>query len=103
MASKYRVDMVDHALRPEVVLSEENKKNCIKQFQSYDLPKVHGESIPEAAVLVPLCMYKGELGFLYTLRSIKLTSGRGQVGNYMCFFNISQIWNRMLYTRILKK
>lgn len=32
-----------------------------------------------AAVLVPLCSYKGELGLLYTLRSKRLNSNKGQV------------------------
>ncbi|XP_011338346.1 nucleoside diphosphate-linked moiety X motif 8 [Ooceraea biroi] len=69
------------ALRPEKVLSESNRKSCIERLQSYKLLKIenYNESIQEAAVLVPLCIYKGELGLLYTQRSIKLTSNGGQV------------------------
>lgn len=33
----------------------------------------------EAAILAPLCTYKGDLGFLYTLRSLRLNSNQGQV------------------------
>lgn len=66
-------------LKPEVVLSEKNRKSFIEKFKASRVPQVDGNAIPQAAVLVPLCMHKGELGFLYTLRSTKLTSNRGQV------------------------
>ncbi|KYM97149.1 Nucleoside diphosphate-linked moiety X motif 8, mitochondrial, partial [Cyphomyrmex costatus] len=78
IASKQRVDMADSALKAEVVLSENNRKTCIEKFKSFWVPKLP-EVAAEAAVLVPLCLYKGELGLLYTLRSMKLTSNRGQV------------------------
>lgn len=73
-----RVDMIDPALKPEVVLSESNRKDCIEKFKRIQVPKVK-HKVAEAAVLVPLCLHKGELGFLYTLRSMRLTSNRGQV------------------------
>lgn len=79
MASKHHVDMIDPGLRPEVVLSESNRKACIERLKLYRISKVPGD-IPEAAVLVPLCIHKGELGILYTLRSLKMTVNRGQVG-----------------------
>jgi len=74
--------MVDPSLKVDVVLSESNRKACIEKFKSFPMPKLH--NVAEAAVLVPLCLYKGELGFLYTLRSMKLTSNRGQVS---CLYN----------------
>ncbi|XP_020297756.1 nucleoside diphosphate-linked moiety X motif 8 isoform X2 [Pseudomyrmex gracilis] len=77
MTSEYR-SMITSALRPEVVLSENNRKATIERFRSFQLPKT-SKNISEAAVLVPLCLYKGELGLLYTLRSMKLTTNRGQV------------------------
>jgi len=84
-ASKHRFDMIDPALKPEIVLSESNRKACIEKFKSIRVPKLHNVQT-EAAVLIPLCLYKGELGFLYTLRSMKLTSNRGQVSYifYIC-------------------
>ncbi|XP_070172661.1 mitochondrial coenzyme A diphosphatase NUDT8 [Polyergus mexicanus] len=75
--SKHRVDMIS-VLKAETVLSESNRKACIKRFRSIQFPKVHDEDIPKAAILIPLCSYKGELGLLYTLRSMKLRSGGGQ-------------------------
>ncbi|KMQ88715.1 nucleoside diphosphate-linked moiety x motif mitochondrial, partial [Lasius niger] len=76
--SKHCIDMINSALKAEVVLSESNRKACIKRFKSVQLPKLHDKNIPEAAILIPLCSYKGELGLLYTLRSIKLRSSGGQ-------------------------
>ncbi|XP_011053056.1 PREDICTED: nucleoside diphosphate-linked moiety X motif 8, mitochondrial [Acromyrmex echinatior] len=76
IASKQHIDMVD-PMKVEMVLSESNRKACIKKFKSFPMPKLR--NVAEAAVLVPLCLHKGELGFLYTLRSMKLTSNRGQV------------------------
>ncbi|EFN77767.1 nucleoside diphosphate-linked moiety X motif 8 isoform X2 [Harpegnathos saltator] len=69
---------MDPGLKAEVVLSESNRKSFIEKFKKYQIPKVE-EAVPEAAVLVPLCMHNGELGLLYTLRSMKLTTNRGQV------------------------
>ncbi|XP_012224996.1 mitochondrial coenzyme A diphosphatase NUDT8 isoform X1 [Linepithema humile] len=76
-ASEHRIDMVNSALSPKTVLSENNRKKCIEKFKSYQIPLIN-KNVPEAAVLVPLCLYKGELGFLYTLRSMKLTNNGGE-------------------------
>lgn len=82
-ASKHRTDMITSALKPEVVLSESNRKACVEIFKSIQVPKAR--NVAEAAVLVPLCLYKGELGFLYTLRSMKLTANRGQVSLFYLY------------------
>ncbi|KAK9293824.1 hypothetical protein QLX08_011322 [Tetragonisca angustula] len=66
-------------LKPEVVLSERSRKSFIEKFKASKIPKVNDNQANQAAVLVPLCMHKGELGFLYTLRSTKVTSNRRQV------------------------
>lgn len=66
-------------LRPEVVLSEENRKSFIERFRVRRTAKESDEKVNRAAILVPLCKYQGELGFLYTLRSTKMSSNRGQV------------------------
>lgn len=75
---EHHIDMANSALNPATVLSESNRKRCIERFKSYRFP-LSNKSSPEAAVLIPLCLYKGELGFLYTLRSMKLKNNRGQV------------------------
>lgn len=74
-------------LRAEIVLSEANRKSCIEKLRSRQFPKVQ-KPVPEAAVLVPLCIHNGELGLLYTLRSMKLTVNRGQVGYSMLIKNL---------------
>ncbi|XP_076756537.1 mitochondrial coenzyme A diphosphatase NUDT8 [Xylocopa sonorina] len=65
-------------LRPEVVLSEKNRKSFIEKFGASKPPQINDNVNNLAAVLVPLCLHQGELGFLYTLRSTKVTSHRGQ-------------------------
>ncbi|XP_008543760.1 mitochondrial coenzyme A diphosphatase NUDT8 [Microplitis demolitor] len=65
-------------LSPDVILSEEYKKSCIERLQVMKPLKMK-DNEKKAAVLVPLCLYKNELGLLYTLRSFKLNTNRGQV------------------------
>ncbi|XP_017879933.1 nucleoside diphosphate-linked moiety X motif 8 [Ceratina calcarata] len=65
-------------LKPEVVLSEKNRKSFVEKFKSPKTTQIQ-ENVSHASVLVPLCMHQGELGFLYTLRSTKINSNRGQV------------------------
>ncbi|XP_076671141.1 mitochondrial coenzyme A diphosphatase NUDT8 isoform X2 [Andrena cerasifolii] len=66
-------------LKPEVVLSEGNRKSFIEKFKPRQIEKVSDEKVSRAAVLVPLCKHEGELGFLYTLRSTRMSTNRGQV------------------------
>ncbi|XP_076243746.1 mitochondrial coenzyme A diphosphatase NUDT8 [Calliopsis andreniformis] len=66
-------------LRPEVVLSASSRDAFTKRFKGHGIEKSTDENVNRAAVLVPLCKHKGELGFLYTLRSTRLSSNRGQV------------------------
>ncbi|XP_043481083.1 nucleoside diphosphate-linked moiety X motif 8 [Leptopilina heterotoma] len=67
-------------LRPELVLSNENRASCIEKLKAYKVPKrLDLKPVKKAAILAPLCTYNGELGFLYTLRSSRLSSNQGQV------------------------
>jgi len=80
IACNHSAKMSNLVFKPELVLSENNRKTCIEKLKCYKLPtRKNVDNIPQAAVLVPLCLYKGELGLMYTLRSMKLTSNRGQV------------------------
>ncbi|CAD6233631.1 GSCOCG00007227001-RA-CDS [Cotesia congregata] len=65
-------------LHPNVILTEENKKACISRLKQLRPMKIK-DNEKKAAVLVPLCLYNNELGLLYTLRSFKLSTNRGQV------------------------
>lgn len=65
---------------PETILSEAYKIEFAQRLKSFKAIKNNSTVEPKtAAVLVPLCIYKDELGLLYTLRSTKLNSNRGQV------------------------
>ncbi|XP_031835665.1 mitochondrial coenzyme A diphosphatase NUDT8 [Nomia melanderi] len=66
-------------LKPEVVLSEESRSSFVERFKARKTAKESDEKVSRAAILVPLCKHEGELGLLYTLRSTKLSSNRGQV------------------------
>lgn len=62
------------------VLSPANKENCIKLLKSMKPVNMKTDKCNKnAAVLVPLCMFDDELALLYTIRSYKLRSNRGQV------------------------
>lgn len=65
-------------LKPESVLSEKNRRSFVERFKPAKAARIH-ENVSHASVLVPLCIHRGELGFLYTLRSTKVNSNRGQV------------------------
>jgi nudix motif 8 len=64
----------------ELILSKENRENCITRLKSVKPVGLYGrEHTKKAAVLVPLCIVNNELSLLYTLRSSNLKSYRGQV------------------------
>lgn len=60
------------------ILSKENTLNAVKSFKSLcPLLKINGKR--QAAVLIPLCVVKDEISFLYTLRTRNLNRNSGQV------------------------
>lgn len=65
-------------LSPDTVLTPKNRESCVRRLKLYPAMTVNDKA-RMAAVLVPLCTYRGELGLLYTLRSTKLNSNKGQV------------------------
>lgn len=67
------------ALRPETILTKAIRDSCIKRLKLFKPAKKSEENPNKAAVLVPLCTHNGQLGLLYTLRSTKVSSNRGQV------------------------
>ncbi|XP_015113184.1 nucleoside diphosphate-linked moiety X motif 8 [Diachasma alloeum] len=67
-------------LHPDVILSPSSRDECIKRLQKCQVStSLASENPRTAAVLVPLCIHKGEMGLLYTLRSTKLRQNKGQV------------------------
>lgn len=68
------------SLNPGVLLSSAAKEKCIANLS--ELPSFNvrgGQTRRNASVLVPICVDKGEVCLLYTLRSEKLSSHSGQV------------------------
>ncbi|KAF7992771.1 hypothetical protein HCN44_005115 [Aphidius gifuensis] len=67
-------------LHPDIILNEKTRNEFIERLKNFKSIKTITNNEPKiAAVLVPLCIYKGELGLLYTLRSKKLSLNGGQV------------------------
>lgn len=67
-------------LNIEQLLSEENKVKTLESFKKLTKVK-YGEKIKRhAAILIPICVSnKNELSILYTLRSTKLRTHKGQI------------------------
>lgn len=65
---------------PEKLLSQESQKSFLENLKKVRLPKF-GKSIPTAtaAVLVPICVVKGTVSLLYTVRSMQLRNHSGQI------------------------
>jgi hypothetical protein len=70
--SKFNVD---------TLLSEENKKKTLESFRKYTKLR-YGKKDPSrhAAILVPICISpENEISVLYTVRSSKLRTHKGQI------------------------
>lgn len=60
------------------IFSKENTLKCVKSFKSL-CPQLNVDGKRQAAVLIPLCVVKGDLSLLYTLRTSNLKRHSGQV------------------------
>ncbi|KAJ8712519.1 hypothetical protein PYW07_005361 [Mythimna separata] len=80
MKSAHKLYRVIMCLNPGALLSSATKEKCIANIS--ELPSFNfkdGVTGSRASVLVPICVDKGEVCLLYTLRSAKLSSHSGQV------------------------
>uniref|UniRef100_A0A182NC53 Nudix hydrolase domain-containing protein n=1 Tax=Anopheles dirus TaxID=7168 RepID=A0A182NC53_9DIPT len=71
---------VSELLHPSLLANRTKQGEVIARFQA--LPKIRLSKEPvtkEAAILIPLCVVDDKLSLLYTVRSNKLRSHRGQV------------------------
>jgi len=60
------------------IFSKENSLKCVKSFKSL-CPQLKVDGKRQAAVLIPLCVVKGDVSLLYTLRTSNLKRHSGQV------------------------
>ncbi|CAG4956287.1 unnamed protein product [Parnassius apollo] len=68
------------SVTPQVLLSTIARERCVASIK--ELPAFSfnsGKHLHNASVLVPLCVQKGEVSLLYTLRSSNLKNHSGQV------------------------
>ncbi|KAJ8715240.1 hypothetical protein PYW08_005221 [Mythimna loreyi] len=80
MKSAHKLCKVIMCLNPGALLSSAAKEKCIANLS--ELPSFNirgGLTSSSASVLVPICIDRGEVCLLYTLRSTKLSSHSGQV------------------------
>ncbi|KAL7293862.1 hypothetical protein TKK_0012916 [Trichogramma kaykai] len=76
---KFSTDKLSACLSPEAILNDNVRTEFIKRLKLIKMTtKVHNTG-NEAAVLIPFCIHNGKLGLLYTLRSNKVSTNRGQV------------------------
>lgn len=66
-------------INTEYLLSEENKRNTLNNFQRLTNIKYGTEEKKHAAVLIPLVVTDNKISILYTLRSSKLRTHKGQI------------------------
>ena len=66
-------------LTPEAIINDQVRTECVKRLKLINVTKRPKDNTNKAAVLVPLCIHNGKLGLLYTLRSNKVSTNRGQV------------------------
>lgn len=67
-------------INTEYILSEENKVKTLESFKKLTAIKYGNKIKRHAAILVPICVSKdNEISILYTLRSSKLRTHKGQI------------------------
>lgn len=88
----------------ESLLCEENKKKTLESFKK--LTKLnYGKKPPRrhAAILIPICISSNnEISVLYTVRSSKLRTHKGQIAFPGRFINLYEIYDRNLQHADLK-
>uniref|UniRef100_A0A182PKZ7 Nudix hydrolase domain-containing protein n=1 Tax=Anopheles epiroticus TaxID=199890 RepID=A0A182PKZ7_9DIPT len=71
---------VSELLHPSLLTNGSQQREIVARFQALPKLRLSKEKVKkEAAILIPLCLVDDRINLLYTLRSSKLRSHRGQV------------------------